>query len=53
MLSEKFNFVRVDFYKTFDNKIYLSELTFIPSAGFMHFNSEHTDYQIGKLLNIG
>lgn len=53
MLSEKFNFVRIDFYKTVDNKIYLSELTFIPSAGFMHFNSEHTDYQIGKLLNIG
>ena len=51
-LSKNFKFVRVDFYRTDDDKIYLSELTFTPSAGFINFNSEHTDYQIGQLLKL-
>lgn len=51
-LSKNFKFVRVDFYKTKDDIIYLSELTFTPSAGFMQFNNEHTDYQIGQLLKL-
>lgn len=51
-LSQKFKFVRVDFYNTTNDNIYLSEMTFTPSAGYIHLNSIETDYQIGQLLNV-
>lgn len=51
-LSNNFKFVRVDFYRDANEQIYLSELTFTPSAGQMQFNNYNTNYQIGKLLHI-
>lgn len=38
-LSEDFNFVRVDLL-LLDNKIYFGELTFIPTAGYIHFTDD-------------
>lgn len=51
-LSKPFKFVRCDFYITNDNKTYLSELTFIPNAGYIKFKNKYTDLMIGKLLNV-
>lgn len=51
-LSNDFKFVRVDFYITKQKDIYLSELTFAPSSGFINFNSKQTDLEIGNLLTI-
>lgn len=49
-LSSDFKFVRVDFYNTKENNIYLSELTFTPSNGFLEFKYKEADQKLGKLL---
>lgn len=51
VLSEDFPFVRVDLYSV-NNKIYISELTFIPTGGFMHLSPEGTDHEWGEWLEI-
>lgn len=51
-LSSDFKFVRVDFYNTKTNNIYLSEMTFTPSNGFTRFKHDSADYEIGKLLKL-
>ena len=50
-LSEDFPFVRVDLYDS-NGKIYISELTFIPTAGFMHLTPKKLELEWGKMLNI-
>lgn len=50
-LSEDFPFVRVDLYNV-DGKIYFSELTFIPTGGFMKINPEKYDRIWGDMLKI-
>lgn len=51
-LAIEFKFVRIDFYITKQQKLYLSETTFIPNAGFINFNNKQTDLAIGEMLKI-
>jgi len=51
-LSEEFKFVRVDWYRTKTNKMYLSELTFTPSSGIMNFEDNNMDYCLGEMLDL-
>lgn len=48
-LSEDFPFVRVDLYDI-DGKIYFGELTFYPWSGYVQFNPDSFDYELGKLF---
>jgi hypothetical protein len=48
MLSQNFEFVRVDFYLSRDRKIYFSEFTFTPAAGGMVYPSKEVEYELGK-----
>jgi hypothetical protein len=47
-LSQPFEFVRMDFYLSCDQKIYLSEFTLTPNAGRRYFSDEIELY-LGKL----
>ena len=49
--SADFPFVRVDLYNI-DGKIYISELTFIPTGGIMVLDPPSTDYDWGKWLKL-
>lgn len=51
ILSEDFLFVRVDLYNV-EGKIYISELTFFPTGGFMELEPAGTDYEWGKWLKL-
>ena len=51
ILSENIPFLRVDLYEI-NGKIYFSELTFTPCAGFMPFNPKEYDKKLGQLLKI-
>ncbi len=50
-LSKKFPFVRVDLYDSF-GKIYISELTFIPTGGFMKITPRETIDEWGEWLEL-
>lgn len=50
-LSEDFEFVRVDLYNV-NGKIYFSELTFTPCAGFMELDPHSADEKYGKLIDL-
>lgn len=50
-LSKDFQFVRVDLFNVND-KIYFSELTFIPTGGVMKVEPKEKDLEWGKLLKI-
>jgi hypothetical protein len=52
VLSKDFKFVRVDFYEI-DGKIYFGELTFIPAAAYLKYKDPNTDFDFGKLLDLG
>lgn len=47
-LSKDFPFVRVDLYNI-DGKIYFGELTFYPWSGYVSFNPDSFDFELGKL----
>ena len=51
ILSADFPFVRVDLYES-KEKVYISELTFLPTAGFMHLTPESVLDEWGTWLNI-
>ncbi|ANS43060.1 Uncharacterised protein [Serratia plymuthica] len=51
ILSEPFEFVRVDFYIS-NGKVIFGELTFTPSAGIDTDILEPTDILLGKMLNL-
>lgn len=51
ILSQDFNFVRVDFYEI-NKKPYLSELTFFPAAGFQKYTRPGVDLYLGNMLKI-
>ncbi len=51
ILSQDFNFVRVDFYEI-NKKSYLSELTFFPAAGFQKYTKPDVDLYFGNMLKI-
>lgn len=50
-LSEEFLFVRVDLYDV-NGKIYFSELTIEPCAGYNPFVPEEWDLKLGKMLKL-
>jgi len=50
ILSKDFKFVRVDFYEI-NNMIGMSELTFIPGGGYIHYSGDG-DLRIGEMLDL-
>lgn len=52
VLSQEFPFVRVDLYNI-DGNIYISEMTFIPTGGFMRLTPKGTAEEWGSWLEIG
>lgn len=44
-------FLRVDLYQI-NEKVYFSELTFTPCAGFMPFSPPEWDEELGKLIDL-
>lgn len=50
-LSKNIPFLRVDLYEI-NGKIYFSELTFSPGAGFTKFDPEQWDYTLGEWINL-
>jgi len=51
MLSSDFDFVRVDLYEI-NKKVYFSELTFFPGAGFSQYKKYEHDLEIGNMLKL-
>ncbi len=51
VLSQRFPFVRVDFYDT-PQKVYFGELTFTPSGGFDTHRLQETQQLFGDLLDL-
>ena len=51
VLSNDVNFLRVDLYIV-NEKIYVSELTLYPGAGFMHFIDYSQDIEMGNMLKL-
>jgi hypothetical protein len=51
ILSKDFPFVRVDLYDV-NGKVYISELTFVPTAGFMHLNPNNVVEEWGTWLKL-
>lgn len=50
ILSEDFPFVRVDLYNV-GGKIYFGELTFYPWAGYVKFNPDSFDFELGEFMD--
>lgn len=50
-LSSDFPFVRVDLYNV-EGKVYFGELTFYPWSGYVQFNPDSFDFELGKYFNI-
>ena len=50
-LSKNIHFVRVDFYEI-ENKVFFSELTFYPCAGYVPFEPEKYDEILGDMLEL-
>lgn len=50
-LSKDFTFIRVDLYLV-DDTIFFGELTNYPGNGFIPFQPEEKEYEIGKLLQL-
>ena len=50
-LSEDFPFVRVDLYDS-NGKVYISELTFCPTNGFMRLEPENLEEEWGEWLRL-
>ena len=51
-LAKPFNFVRVDFYETDDNKFYVGEMTFYSGGGTLPFEPQEWDYNLGRKIVI-
>lgn len=47
----KAKFIRIDLY-TINKRIYFSEFTFFPCAGFLPFEPESADFDVGQLINL-
>lgn len=50
-LSAGHSFLRVDLYQI-GQKVYFSELTFSPCSGYMPFEPEEWDRQLGDLIDL-
>ena len=51
LLSREFVFVRVDLYE-YEDKVYLGELTFTPTNGFVYWKNYEQSFYFGKLMNL-
>lgn len=51
LLFKEFVFVRVDLYD-FEDRVYLGELTFTPTNGFVYWKNNEQNLYFGKLINI-
>lgn len=51
ILSEDFPFVRVDLYYV-NNQVYFGELTFYPWTGYVQFNPDEFDFELGNYFNL-
>ena len=51
-LAEPFPFVRVDFYETADDKIYLGEMTFYSGGGTLPFDPLIWDRKLGEKIQL-
>lgn len=51
VLSKDFPFVRVDFFDT-EEKLYLAELTFNPGGGFVAYEPESFNIELGNLFHL-
>lgn len=51
ILSEPFNFVRVDFYEI-DGRVFLGELTFTPGAMAFKYKNDDDNIKVGSLLKL-
>lgn len=51
ILSEGFPFVRVDLYQA-NNKVYFGELTFYPWSGYVQFDPDKFDFELGKQFDV-
>lgn len=52
LLSEDFNFARIDLYSVNDKEIYFGEITLTPGGGYQKFSDIEFDKQLGKLLDL-
>lgn len=50
-LSKGHDFIRVDLYQV-EEKVYFSELTFYPCAGYMRFSNPEHDLEVGEMLEL-
>lgn len=50
-LSKDFPFVRVDLYYI-DGKVYFGELTFYPWSGYVQYNPDKFDFELGNLFDL-
>lgn len=50
-LSKKIPFIRVDFYEI-NNKVYFGELTFYHDSGFVSFEPNDWDIELGKQISL-
>lgn len=50
-LAQPFNYVRIDFYWT-GEQVFFGEFTFRPFGGFMIWNREEVDKELGELLKL-
>lgn len=51
-LAENLPYVRIDFYNN-NGKLLFGEFTFRPYGGFMKWNREEIDYELGEMLYLG
>lgn len=51
ILSEGFNYVRVDFY-ILEDRVYFGELTFTPKGGYVTFCDQETNRYLGSLFEV-
>lgn len=50
-LSKKIPFIRVDFYEV-NEKVFFSELTFFPGAGYERFSPEAWNKKLGNMIDL-
>lgn len=51
-VSKKFKFVRVDFYVLEDGSIKISEFTFTPASGIVHWYPKEANYELGNKIKL-
>ncbi|MHA7865533.1 ATP-grasp fold amidoligase family protein [Flagellimonas marinaquae] len=50
-LAGKFPYIRIDWYNC-QGRVYFGEFTFRPYGGFMNWNKEEVDFELGRLIKL-